>query len=223
MAFLFLLVIIAWPCVDGAVLPRPLGRSAACACRPAARASLPLALEQPTAWAEWSLQSVGVLDGSVLALVAAGVFAVSARSDEGESTDSIAAVAEAEEALRRSVENSPCNGPSIEALEALESADAEVAAASSASSAYKRDPNELPGLGQLFRGRKRVPPSMQLGGGDDDEDPTRSCLEAAQRLTRETERSTFRLLARQPLVAAGGSLAAVALTAAAIGALLFSG
>ena len=110
------------------------------------RARPPAALE-PATWAEWSLQDVGVLDGAALALVAAGVWRLGAPDDEAADE-----VAEAEAALRESVLNSPCNGPSIEALEQLEAADAKAARRRPRS-----DPNELPGL---FARRRRSEPSM---------------------------------------------------------------
>ena len=109
------------------------------------RAPPPAALE-PAAWSEWSLQDVGVLDGAALALVAAGVWRLAA-SDEEADDDMAAAVSEAEDALRESVLNSPCNGPSIELLEALEAADAKAAQRKPRS-----DPNELPGLFARRRG-----------------------------------------------------------------------
>lgn len=95
-------------------------------------------IEPGLAWEEWSLSDVGIFDGAFLAAGAAAVFLVANRDDELEEFDADDAVSIAEENLRRSVENSPCNGPSIEALEALESADAAAAARRPAA-----DPNEL--------------------------------------------------------------------------------
>ena len=125
------------------------------------RGSAPVAVE-PAAWSEWSLQNVGALDGSVLAVIAGGIYALSSGGDEAEALIEEAEVltervADAEREVRESAESSPCNGPSMEAIEALEAADAAVASTNDAVG-YRRDPNELPGLSlpNLFRrsGRK---------------------------------------------------------------------
>ena len=103
-----------------------------------------VAIDVPNISTEWSLQSVGVFDGVFLAACVAGLYFVSAR-DGDDADDAADAVAAAEERVRASVENSPCNGPSIDALEELEAADAAAAAA-----VPTTDPNELPSFGSLM-------------------------------------------------------------------------
>ena len=63
----------------------------------------------------------------------------------------------------------------------------------------------------------------RVGGRAVGDSVTERSLESAQKLTRNTERATFRLLARAPLAALGGSLAVIALLAAGVSALLFDG
>ena len=109
---------------------------------------------EPASWAEWSLRDVGLLDGAALAVALGSAYLLSSAQPDS-ATD--AAVREAEESVAHSVRNSPCNGPSVEAIEALEAADAAAAAAGSSSG----DPNELPGLfAQLHRRNRTGPPRM---------------------------------------------------------------
>ena len=63
----------------------------------------------------------------------------------------------------------------------------------------------------------------RVGGRAVGDSVTERSLASAQKLTRNTERATFRLLARAPLAALGGSLAVIALLAAGVSALLFDG
>ena len=107
---------------------------------------------EPSAWSEWSLRDVGLLDGGALSVVLGAGYLLSSQPDTSD-----AAVREAEQRVIDSVENSPCNGPSIEALEALEAADAKAAAG---------DPNELPGLFAQLRRRSGPPPSMMARGDE---------------------------------------------------------
>lgn len=114
------------------------------------------------AWNEWSLRDVGLFDGAFVVAGLAGVYALAQRDGEQEQ-EADAAVTAAEERVRLSVENSPCNGPSIEALEALEAADA--AAAKSGGSVPTGDPNELAPLAplrSLWPGRRGGTPRMQV-------------------------------------------------------------
>ena len=108
---------------------------------------------EPASWAEWSLRDVGLLDGAALSLALGSAYLLSSTQPD---TASDAAVREAEQRVADSVRNSPCNGPSIEAIEALEAADQATAATRSSSS----DPNELPGLFAQLRRRDRAPPRM---------------------------------------------------------------
>ena len=106
------------------------------------------------------MRDVGLLDGAALAVALGSAYLLSSAQPD---TATDAAVREAEERVADSVRNSPCNGPSIEALEALEAADAAAAAAGSSSG----DPNELPGLFAQLRRRNRAGPPPRMLARDD--------------------------------------------------------
>ena len=117
--------------------------------RPAARdlQRLHCTAFEPASWAEWSLRDVGLLDGTALSLALGSAYLLSSTQPDNASD---AAVREAEQRLADSVRNSPCNGPSIEAIEALDHA------------AASGDPNELPGLFAQLRRRDRTAPPRML-------------------------------------------------------------
>jgi len=98
------------------------------------QSAVPVALE-PSSWAEWTLQDVGLLDGAVFGLVAGGLYVASSRGS-GE------------------------NGGASD----TETGDAPIAARDdSATRAAARDPNELPLFGDSAwssRGRRGPPPRM---------------------------------------------------------------
>lgn len=80
--------------------------------------------------------------------------------------------------------------------------------------------------GSVLAAREEPAPraaSGRVGGRAVGDSATERGLASAQKLTRNTERATFRLLARAPLAALGGSLAVIALLAAGVSALLFGG
>lgn len=109
-------------------------------------------LEPGVAWEAWSLRDVGLFDAAIAAsatVLLVGAYTRGNPEEAEEEIDNEAAVAAAVEAVRASVENSPCNGPSIDALEALEAADA--AAADALARTPVRDPNELPNAFDAFR------------------------------------------------------------------------
>ena len=136
---------------------------------------------EPASWAEWSLRDVGFLDGAALSLALGSAYLLSSTQPDG-AID--AAVREAEQRVADSVQNSPCNGPSIEAIEALEAADHVAAAAAARSSSG--DPNELPGLFAQLRRRHRTTPPRMLARDDlpgDRGDP--SSIEARRALDEE--------------------------------------
>ena len=122
---------------------------------PAPRTRSPVAAL--SAWDEWSLQSVGVFDGAILAAGLTGIYFLASRDGEEEVDEAARAVEIAEEELRKSIEYSPCNGPSIEAIEALEMADEAAKKANEA----RGDPNELEPFAALRR--RASPPKMQSG------------------------------------------------------------
>ena len=109
---------------------------------------------EPASWAEWSLRDVGLLDGTALSLALGSAYLLSSTQPDNASD---AAVREAEQRVADSVRNSPCNGPSIEAIEALEAAD---------HAAASGDPNELPGLFAQLRRRDRTAPPRMLARDD---------------------------------------------------------
>ena len=134
---------------------------------------------EPASWVEWSLRDVGLLDGAALSLALGSAYLLSSTQPDA-AID--AAVREAEQRVADSVRNSPCNGPSIEAIEALEAADHAAAAARSSSG----DPNELPGLFAQLRRRDRTAPPRMLARDDlpgDRGDP--SSIEARRALDEE--------------------------------------
>ena len=124
--------------------------------RPAARdlQRLHCTAFEPASWAEWGLRDVGLLDGTALSLALGSAYLLSSTQPDNASD---AAVREAEQRVADSVRNSPCNGPSIEAIEALEAAD---------HAAASGDPNELPGLFAQLRRRDRTAPPRMLARDD---------------------------------------------------------
>lgn len=124
--------------------------------RPAARdlQRLHCTAFEPASWAEWILRDVGLLDGTALSLALGSAYLLSSTQPDNASD---AAVREAEQRVADSVRNSPCNGPSIEAIEALEAAD---------HAAASGDPNELPGLFAQLRRRDRTAPPRMLARDD---------------------------------------------------------
>ena len=144
--------------------------------RPAARdlQRLHCTAFEPASWAEWILRDVGLLDGTALSLALGSAYLLSSTQPDNASD---AAVREAEQRVADSVRNSPCNGPSIEAIEALEAAD---------HAAASGDPNELPGLFAQLRRRDRTAPPRMLARDDlpgDRGDP--SSIEARRALDEE--------------------------------------
>ena len=111
---------------------------------------LPVRMVEPSSWTEWSLRDVALFDATVVAVAATSALAANTYF-ASPSAKAKVAVAEAE--LRESVLNSPCNGPSIDAIEALEAADAEAAGSigAGASRPVATDPLELRPLAGLRR------------------------------------------------------------------------
>ena len=133
---------------------------------------------EPTAWSEWSLRDVGLLDGAALTLVLGSAYLLSSTQP-----DTDVAVREAEQRVADSVRSSPCNGPSIDAIEGLEAADCAAAAASSSSG----DPNELPGLFAQLRWRGRAAPPRMAARGDLPGDSSDPSIEERQALDERDE------------------------------------
>lgn len=122
----------------------------------------------PSAWTEWSLRDVGLLDATVASLAVGAAFAAASSGGRGEAQPTRAAAAEravreAERAVAESVAHSPCNGPNMDLLDALEEADREAARANQPSAPLPRDPNELPSvLERAWRHRRRRGPSPRM-------------------------------------------------------------